>query len=337
MISIIIVGFNSKKYLSKCFKSILSSDLKTFRIIFVDNNSSDGSVEYVKKYFPNVLVLESRTNLGFAAGNNLGIKKALHLKSDFVFILNPDTIIDKSCLKRLKMNATENIVQPLILLIEDNKKTNLINTTGSYLNFLGISYCDDYRKHANNIVEKDITTASGAASFIPATVFKKVGFFDENLFMYHEDVDLFWRARLAGYNIRLVPEAKVWHDYKFSKGKNKFFFIERNRLIFIFKNFSLKYLLLISPMMIINELLMIAYSVMGGWFPQKIKSYFSFIRLIPQELKNRKKIKKIISSPERQLKKFLMPSISFSEISNPFLSSYNRILKVYWSLIIKII
>lgn len=338
MISIIIVGYNSKKHIDDCLTSIYKSTLQKFRVIFVDNNSSDRSIEYLKKNFPDVVAIESQKNLGFAGGNNLGIKKALELKTDYIFLLNPDTMVDEKCLEKLKTAAKENaIVQPLILLAEKSSKTNLINTSGSYLNFLGISYCNDYKKDADTIKNMEITTASGAASFIPVEVFQKIGYFDECFFMYHEDVDFFWRARMAGFNIKLVTEARVWHKYTFSKGKNKFFHIERNRLMFLFKNFSIKYLLLILPALIINEILMILYSIMGLWFFEKIRSYFSLVQMLPVELRKRKETLKYKATKEKVLKNFLKPSISFSETNNPLFVPYNIFLKLYWAIINKLI
>lgn len=334
MISIIIVGYNSKKYLSGCLDSIFNSSYNKFRVIFIDNDSSDDSVDFVKRNYPRVDVLISQKNIGFAGANNLGIKHAQELGTDYIFLLNPDTITDTDCLNNLIKKADKKtVLQPLLLLNIDGKNTDLINTTGNYLNFLGISYCNDYKKNANQVSEKDITTASGAAAFIPIEMFKKIGFFDKNFFMYHEDVDLFWRARLFGFNIRLVPDAKVWHFYSFSTNKNKFFFVERNRLIFIFKNFSIKYILLITPILFVNEILMISYSIVGLWLPQKISSYLSFFKLLPQIINSRKMIQSRSVVKETNLKKKLMPSISFAEIKSPLFAPYNLILRLYWRLI----
>ena len=258
MISIIIVGYNSLKYLDDCLSSLFESSYKNFEVIFVDNNSKDSSMSFIKKAFSTVEIIESKKNLGFAGGNNLGIKKALKNKSEYIFLLNPDTIIDKDCLEKLINKADDRtILQPLILLHENSKKTNLINTTGGYLNFLGFSYCSDYRLDKKMAKEKDIAIASGAAVFIPAEILRKIGLFDESFFMYHEDVDLFWRARLFGHNIKLLPNALVWHKYSFSKNNKKIFYVERNRLLFLYKNFELKYWILILPIFIFNEIIVV--------------------------------------------------------------------------------
>ena len=138
-LAIIIVGFNSKKYLSDCLRALRKADKtdKT-KVFFIDNDSSDESVLFIRKNFPEVMVIESKKNLGFAGGNNLGIEEAIKTGADHILLLNPDTIIDQNCLKVLESKAdTQTILQPLILLHLDGKMTDLVNTSGNHLNFLG--------------------------------------------------------------------------------------------------------------------------------------------------------------------------------------------------------
>lgn len=329
MIAIIIVGYNNKKDLEDCLKSIAQSTYKKYRIIYVDNSSSDGSAEYVKKFHRNAVVIKNK-NTGYAGGNNVGIRYALRtLQSDYIFILNPDTIVEKNCLKTLlKHGDKHTIVQPLILLNKNGRNTQSINSAGNYLNFLGFSYCGMYRKRASQAKNNDVVVASGAAVLVPTSVFKKVGYFDESFFMYHEDVDLFWRARRAGFNIRLVANAFVWHKYSFSKNKNKMFYAERNRLLFLFKNFSLKYRLLVLPIMAVNESAMLFYALSNGWLTEKIRSYASAFAIILERANKRK-----LPYKESNLKKFLSAPLQFSEINSILFRPYNVLLKTYWWLI----
>jgi len=337
MISIVIVGYNSKADLKDCLPSVFASSYKNFKIIFVDNGSQDKSLEFVKKNFPKVITIRN-VNSGYAGGNNIGIKKALELKSDHVFLLNPDTIIDDNCLYELMKKADKNtILQPLVLLNTNGKNTDLINTTGGYLNFLGFSYCSDYKENKSKALEKDIATASGVAVLIPINILKKIGLFDESFFMYLEDVDLFWRARLFGFNIRLVPNSLVWHKYSFSKNRDKMFYANRNRLLFLYKNFSAKYLILTLPMAIINEILLVLYSLINCWFWQKIKVYFSVLTLLKSSSVQRKINLPHIKKQERKLKRFIGPEISFSEVENPLFAPYNLILNAWWSIIKRLV
>jgi GT2 family glycosyltransferase len=329
MISIIIVGYNSLKDLPECLTSIHSSSYKTFRVIFVNNTPDDKSDTYLKKHFPKTIIIQNPSNIGFAAGNNLGIKKAIELKSDYILLLNPDTVIDSNCLINLFNNRqNKTILQPKVLLYQNNQKTDLINTTGSYLNFLGISYCNDYLKKSTNTSSKPIPLASGAAMFFPTQLFLDTGGFDESYFMYDEDMDLSWRARLLGYNIKLIPTAVLWHKYSFSKNKQKYYFIERNRLVFLLKNFSLKYLLLIFPAFSINEFLMLFYSLINGWFILKLKSYAYILKNWNQIFKTRTN-----HSLESKIKTFISSEINFPEINSVLFIPYNYFLFIYWQII----
>lgn len=333
MISVIIVGYNSRKDLKACLDSVYKSTYKQFRIIFVDNDSSDDSVEFVKSKYPKVNVIVNQ-NTGCAGGNNVGIKQALKLKTDYIFLLNPDATVEKDCLKNLISKAdSQTVLQALILLNAKGKNTRRINTTGDYLNFLGFCYCNNYRADQSVAKESDIVIASAAAVLIPAEIFKKVGFLDENFFMYHEAVDLFYRARLFGFNIRLIPSSLAWHKYSFSKNKSKMFYADRNRILFLYRNFSTKYLILITPMAIINEILLILYSLIDGWFWQKIKVYFSALKLLKSSSVQRRKNLPYIKKQEREMKRFIGSELSFSEIKSPLFVPYNLLLRTYWSLI----
>lgn len=332
MISIIIVGYNSYKYLPDCLESIFNSEFTNFEVYFIDNNSQDESINYIKENWEKVKVIELKENVGFAKANNIGAELAIKNGCDHIFLLNPDTIIDPKCLTLLSESADSNtIVQPLVLLHENNKKTNQVNTSGNVLHYLGVSYVGNYRKNYRDIkFDKDIAIASGAAIYIPTLIIKKIGLFDENLFMYHEDTDFSWRARCAGYNIQLNSEAIIWHKYSFSRNKQKMFFTERNRLIFLSKNFDIKYKLLISPIFILNELLVIAYATLDGWLLLKLKSYISFFSLKPKINKGNKiNCKQSI----KNIKQFLGYEMSFSEFNNPLFKPYNFILKIYWKII----
>ena len=329
MTSIIIVGYNSKEDLKKCFDSIYSNTYTRFRVIFIDNGSSDGSLEYIKTNYAQIITIKNK-NTGYAGGNNVGIRKAIELKSKYVFLLNPDTIIDKECLSNLIKKADDQaILQPLILLNIDSKNTDLINTTGGHLNFLGFSYCGNYKQNKSVAKEGDIAIASGAAVFIPAVILKKIGLLDESFFMYHEDVDLFWRARIYGFDIRLISNSIVWHKYSFSKNKMKMFYSERNRLLFLHKNFTLKYKILIFPIFLLNELLMIMYSLLNGWLLLKIKTYISIIFILYNSAYKKSEV--ILWKEKNEVaKRYLVTEINFSEVSSVLFTPYNALTKIYW-------
>jgi len=334
LVSIILLGYNSEKDIKECIDSLKKQTYKNFEIIFVDNNSKDNSVQLIKENYPGVKLILNPKNYGFSRGNNIGIKNS---KGDYVIILNPDTILDKSWLKNLVnvANKTDYDILQSKILFFDNKK---INSMGNLIHYLGYSFCDGYGKtdsKINNDV-KNIVSASGCCMLVKRPVFDKVGFFDENMFMYYEDSDFSWRARLMGFKIGLVPNSIVYHKYTFSKNKNKFYYLERNRLIFLFKNYSLKSLLLISPALILNEIGTFFYFLKEMIPHKKINSYFSILMNFNKIMKDRKYIQKNRTVNDEEIFKHFNKNFEFSEINGSIQKIFNLIFQKYGELVLRI-
>jgi GT2 family glycosyltransferase len=336
--AVVIVGYNSLKYLDDSLGSLFKSEGAKFDIIYVDNNSTDNSVEYIIKHYPKITLIINEENVGFAQANNIGIEKAIEQGADNVLIINPDTYTAPDCLKLLQQQANDTtILQPLILLQTD-KRTSKVNTSGGTLNFMGFSYCSDYKAESSTVTGRGIMPiASGAAMLLPTAMLKKIGLFDDQLFMYHEDVDLAWRARIAGYDIKLVPEAQVWHKYTFGRNDSKFFYVERNRLLFIWKNFGLRFRLLTLPAFLINELALLVFFTLQRNLDVKLKSYVGVWKLLHHVQKSRKKLEKIRKKTDRELVKYLGAEMDFAEMKIPLLGLYSKLLVIYWQLISRLI
>jgi hypothetical protein len=333
LVSIIFVNYKSKEDdIKTCLSSLYKQTFKDFEVIFVDNDSQDNSVEFVKKNFPKVRIIKSKENLGFGGGNNLGVKNS---KGRYVFILNLDTEVDKNCLKELvnciKRNK-DTVVCPKILLSDERNK---INTTGMAFHYLGFGWCDNLGKIDNNqIEEKEITFPSGSAFLIEKKVYNIVNGFDEIYFLYYEDSDLGWRLRLKGYKIILSPRAKVYHKYFFSKHSQKFYFAERNRILTILKNYQLKTLLLILPACLLTEIGILFYSLMYGLFFSKLKGYYWILNNINKILKRRKLIQRTRKVRDKDIVKYFFSKIEFREITSPLIEYIlNPILEFYWEII----
>ena len=237
---IIILNWNGKKDTLECLESVRSIDYPNFDTIVVDNGSSDESVKAIRKEFAEVKVIEIGKNLGYAGGNNVGIRYALENDADYILILNNDTIVDSQLLKAL-INAELQIQQPGILspkiyYFSDKKKiwyagTQQIKQTARFRH-IGIGYEDNDKKY-KTIMETDY--ASGCALFTNASVFKKIGLFDEKFFLTYEETDFCYKAKNKNIKCYVIPEAKVWHKISVSFGGEKspmfIYFLTRNRLL----------------------------------------------------------------------------------------------------------
>lgn len=331
--AVIIVNWHGEAYIRECLQSLETQTYKNFDIFFVDNNSSDKSLE-IAEDFKKLRIIKNKENLGFAKGNNIAMEIALGEGYNYIALVNLDTILKKDTLyemvKTIKKDKDIGAVQPLILFPD----TNLINTSGSDLHYLGFSYCGDYKKkYSRDIKRKEITAASGAGVIYQSEALKKVGLLDEDFFMYLEDTDLSWRLLEAGYKVILEPQAILYHKYNFSKNKNKYYYIERNRLLFMFKNYDLRTLLLFLPAILIVELLMIFYSLFGGWLNLKLKSYGDVIRLWPKTIRKRKEVKGYKKEKDRSLKNHWKTYLHFEEVESPLFIPLNLFFRIYWFLV----
>lgn len=238
-VSIIIVNYNTRDLLNQCLKSIIDniSELE-YEIIVVDNNSSDGSVEMVRKEFKNVLLIESAINGGFAYANNIGIEKS---KGKYVFLLNSDTIILKDVIKRMydymEQNNWIGILGPELLNADLTHQTSISPFPTLFREFvhiyklknilkvpilkkffirfggnLGIKDVEQYMKNFQNINGPErVQVLVGAAMFIRREVIKKVGFLDEGYFMYYEEIDYCYQAHKAGWPCVYYPCGQIIH------------------------------------------------------------------------------------------------------------------------------
>ncbi len=215
-LSIIIVNYNARNYLKDCISSIkknVNSDI--FEIILVDNDSSDGSVEYIQEQFPEIDIISHKKNLGYAVGNNRGIKKS---KGRYILFLNPDTIVfDEAIhflLKELENNRNAGAVGPALFKgknkyqISFGKKVNFIFEVFQKC-FFNLYY---KLKLKHFSLKKEVGWLSGACLMVRKSILDDIGYFDEQFFLYFEDIDLCYRIREEGWKIYYFPRAKVFHE-----------------------------------------------------------------------------------------------------------------------------
>jgi GT2 family glycosyltransferase len=314
-VGVLILGYNSIGYLKKCFNSLQIQDFKKISIFYGDNGSNDKSVTFVKKNYPNIKTFDLKINNGYAKGNNLLLKIAFDQGMDLCFILNPDTILKKntisslvdSYIKHSDKGVKVGLTQPVILLNQDKTR---INTIGNAVHLLGFGFCKDYmRKYSPIKKDKEILSVSGTGMLISKELYKGIGGFDEDFFMYSEDEDLSIRSFLSGYKNILASKSVMYHNYLFSKNKNKWFYSERNRLLIMLKNYPVKLLLFLAVPFFITEIFVLIYSLSTGWFLQKIKSYADVIKKIIFGYKKRKPFK-----IEKNYLKMLECSLNFKPI-----------------------
>ena len=241
LVSVIVLNYNAGELLLNCVKSLKKSTYKNLEIIVVDNISSDGSQTECKERFSDIKLIQNKENLGYCGGNNVGIRQA---EGQFIVILNPDTIVESDWLDELISAYKEfgdGLYQPKILSLNEE---GIIQSTGNMLHVFGFGFARDKGNRVVNKIEEieKIGYASGTCLFTSREVFDKIGLLDEFLFLYHDDLDLGWRAAQIGINSYYVPKSKVFHveSYSLKWSSKKFYWLERNRKYCLLTHYSKK-------------------------------------------------------------------------------------------------
>ncbi len=338
-ITIVIPTRNARHYLPDCLESVYRQRYprELTQIVVVDNNSSDSTVDYIKEKYAGIKIIENRKNLGFAEANNQGYFLAQKNHSDYLVLLNQDTIVEPNWLNHLMALASSDkkiaMVQPKILLYPEKQ---LINSFGNSIHFLGFAYCNRcWEKDQQGMMQPfELPYASGAACLIKMSALDRTGLFNERLFAYHEDVDLGWRLRLAGYKILFDSSATIYHKYIFNKGRYKYYYTERNRWIIMLQNYKLATLLLLAPALVLMELGMLFYAFKNGWLKEKIKGYLWLIAHLPSISSRRLETQYKIRNrkiKDAEILRLFVGSIKFQEVKYPALTYIvNPLMEIYF-------
>ena len=273
LVSIIILNFNAGKLLLNCIESLTKLAYQNIELIIVDNVSTDNSQNQCKEKFPQVKLIQNEKNSGYCGGNNVGIKNA---NGEFIIILNPDTIVESNLIEEL-LDAYnihgEGLYQPKILSLEDK---SILQSTGNMIHVFGFGFARDKGNQDNNEIKETtkIGYAAGTCLFALKETFLKLKLFDEFLFLYHDDLDIGWRASQKEINSYIVPQTTIYHaeSYSLKWSKKKFFWLERNRRYCLMTHYSPDTLKIIRKELWITELLIWAVYFSKGYLTAKIKA-----------------------------------------------------------------
>ncbi len=348
-VGIILVNYKDyvNRFLAECRDSLREQTYSDFRVYIVDNASTKETRDYIKDNYPEAVVLP-RKDGNYSAANNLGIKRAGDDGCQYFVIANMDTSFDCNWLKELVLAMDDKkeaaFIQSKILFYPQEAgegSFSKINSLGNIINFLGFGFTSFYSEPDREIKGfPEIGYASGCSFITTKEVIDKIGYYDEEYWMYHDDLEMGWRARLAGYKIYLAPESVVYHKYEFSRSIRMLYYMERNRYLSILHYYRWPTLVLISPAILAMELGMILYSIPGKWFLVKMRSNLYFLNPFNwiKIFRKRGMVKKVRNRKDREVMISFQGRIMFQEIDNPVLKYLaNPILDLYWNIIKKII
>ncbi|GBF80945.1 glycosyltransferase family 2 protein [Aphanothece sacrum] len=270
-ILIIILNWNGKKDTLECLESSTKIDYDNYEIVVVDNGSTDDSVKSIREKYSHIKIIENNANLGYAEGNNVGIRYALSENTDYILLLNNDTIVDKNLLTNF-IKASENypkagIFGAKIYYFDTPNKIWFAGGTWQLekakSEHIGGNEIDD-SGFWNDV--KEVDYACGCALLIKSEVIQKIGLLESRFFLTWEELDWCYRAKKLGYQSLIVPSAKVWHKISasFVGGAGKFhqqYFMERNRLLWMEKHLQLNQIISVYKRIILPEI----YESMRGY------------------------------------------------------------------------
>lgn len=237
LVSIVVVNYNGRKFLNECLTSILESNYGNKEVILVDNASSDGSVQWVQKHFPEIRVLSLQTNLGFAGGANTGAEMA---RGKYISILNED------------MKVHKDFLNEIIPCMEKNPRVHIC---GSTVLAPGELYNGRYGLRPFRVF-----AVGGGAMTATRTIMDVIGLFDDAYFLYDEDVDFCWRAWLSGYETFQVPRSILYHykriiPFQLRISNQYLYFTNRNRTQSMIKNLDLVNTFMLVPLFVMIRLM----------------------------------------------------------------------------------
>ncbi len=328
LVSIVIINYNTKKYLESCIQSLLEQTWPEYEIIFLDNDSSDGSFEFVSEKYPHVTAIKNAKNLGYASAGNQGIKLA---KGKYVMTINPDIIFEKDyvehCVRKMEEDKRIGAIGGKIYKYnyENNHKTSFIDTVGIFC-YRNRRFIDDgqgLEDKGQFDDEKEVFGVSGACPVYRKEALEEVKYkdeyFDENFFMYKEDIDLSWRLRLAGWKCWYLPSAIANHGRgtgvlkRFTHmevaknrsrlNKNQKYFSFRNQRLTQLKNELAGNFIKDFFPILWKEILIKGYVIFRE--PYLIKAWFDLIGKVPSTLKKRADIMKKRKVDSKEMDRWL--------------------------------
>jgi len=336
VVDVSVVSWNSWGHLRRNLPALIDQDYPSYRVIVVDNDSSDETVEHVEAEFPDVDVVRCSRNGGYGAANNLGFARS---QSKYVAVVNPDARPERGWLRALVRALEDNpraaLATSKVLLASDPRR---VNACGNIVHLSGIAFCRGLDEDQHHHVRSEAVPAvSGAAFIARRDALEQIGGFDERFFMYMEDTELSLRARLAGWDVVLAPRSRVVHEYEFDIPASKFYYLERNRFFLLANIFRLRTLVALAPAIAVAELGVWWFALRSGrgLARAKLVSYAAILACLPAILRQRRRVQRVRRVPDRDLVGWLSPDLpvgvgetyGLTRIANGFFRGYNALIR----------
>lgn len=286
LVIILVLNWNNQKATVDCLTSLQRIDYPRYEIVVIDNGSIDNSPVEIQRKFPHVRLIRNQTNLGYAGGNNVGIRYALSNNADYILILNNDTVVKHDFLKHLlqtmRSAASAGIVGAKTYLM--NTENTLFSARCCFIRVLGQPYLEGFNQTDHGQFDRDrpADCVSGSCMLVKRDVFEKIGLLNEDYFIYLEDVELSLRARQQGFQCMYSHQSVIWHEFSGTFGYQSpryLYYLNRNRcMIARSQNHFMVFVLIFLPYFILKKLLFESIRwLLKAKIPQTAAIYRSFL------------------------------------------------------------
>ena len=286
-VSIVIVNYEGAGVLGRCLDAVALQREVSFETIVVDNASTDGSAVEADGREA-VTLIRNTSNVGFGRACNEAAKRAA---GEILLFLNFDSIPEPqwaaALVDTLRQRPEVGAAQGVVLSDRDGD----VNTAGNRVHYLGFGWAPQgAAPPALDLAPYPTFCASGAALAIRRNLFDRIGGFWESMFLYQEDADLSWRVHLVGMDVVCCPRARSHHAYEFSRNREKYFHLERNRLLMVAANYEAGTLVRLAPALLVTEIGMLAIAARGGYLRQKLRAMRGSFRALPEVREQRRRV-----------------------------------------------
>jgi N-acetylglucosaminyl-diphospho-decaprenol L-rhamnosyltransferase len=332
-LSVLIVAWESRDDLQQTLPALLAELGEDDELIVVENKAGDGSAEVVRELAPAARIVRMGRNSGFAGGIDAGAEAA---KGELLVLLNPDAVPQPGFGEAIRRPWREGRGWVAWQALVADGQARTINSAGNPIHFTGIVWAGGHgRPIAEAPLPGEVPALSGACLAIPLEHWRSAGGFPAEFFMYHEDVDLSVRLRLAGGVVGIEPAAVVAHDYDFGASPEKWRWLERNRLAFVLRTYPAPLLALLAPALLATELALLAVSAAGGWGAQKRRANREVLGWLPRLLRERRAIQRRRTVTAAEFASLLTPDLDSDLISPAARSRPARLLlHAYWRVVL---
>jgi GT2 family glycosyltransferase len=327
-VSVVIVVFGEEPWLERSITAALGSSGVITEVVLVENGGSESTIERFESD-ARVVVVRPGRNTGFAEGCNLGVAAS---SAPFIALINPDAVVEPGAIGALLEVASRPEVGIATASLRLASAPDHMNSAGNEVNFLGLSWAGHFDEPASAFpTEFEVISASGASMMCRRELWDRLGGLPSAFFAYYEDTEFSLRVWQQDLSIVFVPDAIVVHRYEFSRNPEKFFLLERNRLVTTLTCFDRRHLMAILPLLFVMELGLIAMAAKDGWLRQKLRAYRAVVADRKMLRERRREVMRARTADSRRMLELFTVHLQPGNMPDAHPPAFvQKLLSLYW-------